>query len=111
MQRRKLNQADLAGQIGWTQSKVSKVLNGDVTLTLEDLEALCFGVGLRLTEAVRDHGMEFCAEMTPTELRIVEGLRHRGPKVVAAILEVLFLRAPDAPQAMPLRKKTGKLSA
>jgi transcriptional regulator with XRE-family HTH domain len=111
MHRLKLNQADLANQINWTQSKVSKVLNGDTELAVEDLDALCFAVNLRITEAVRDHGMEFCAELTPTELRIVEGLRHRGPDVVAAILKLLFLKAPEAPQAMPLKKKTRKLSA
>jgi len=111
MRRLNLNQADLATQIGWTQSKVSKVLNGETELAVEDLDALCFGVGVRITEAVRDHGMEFCAELTPTELRILEGIRHRGPEVAAAIMRLLFLKAPDAPQAMPLRKKTRKLSA
>ena len=75
MQRLTLNQADLAGLIGWTQSKVSKVLNGDTVLTVDDLEALCFGVSLRISEAVRDHGLEFSAEMTPQEFRVLEELR------------------------------------
>ena len=56
MHRRKLSQVDLANLIGWTQSKVSKVLHGETELTVEDLAALCFGVSLRLTEAVRDQG-------------------------------------------------------
>jgi transcriptional regulator with XRE-family HTH domain len=111
LHRRKQNQSDLAGLIGWTQSKVSKVLNGETELNLEDLDALCFGVGLRLTEVVRDHGLEFCAEMSPSELCILEGIRQRGPETAAAIMRLLYLKAPDAPQAMPLRKKARKLSA
>ena len=78
MLRRRINQAALADRIGWTQSKVSKVLNGETALCVDDLEALCSGVGLRLTEVVRDHGLEFCAELTPAELRVLEGLRARA---------------------------------
>lgn len=75
MARKNLNQADVAGLLEWTESRVSKVLNGRTELGVNELEALCFAVGLAMTEAVRDHGFEFCAEMTPTELRALEQLR------------------------------------
>jgi transcriptional regulator with XRE-family HTH domain len=94
MQRRGLSQVDVAGLIHWTQSKVSKVLNGETALMVNDLDALCVAVGLRLTEAVRDHGVEFCAEMSPTELRVLEELR-RCPGAVDALL--LLLRCGKKP--------------
>lgn len=104
MQRLALNQADLAGLIGWTQSKVSKVLNGETVLTVDDLEALCFGVSLRISEAVRDHGLEFCAEMTPQELRVLEELRRRHG-TLDGLMQLLRIAAPDAPRALPLKKR------
>jgi transcriptional regulator with XRE-family HTH domain len=104
MQRLTLNQADLAGIIGWTQSKVSKVLNGETVLTVDDLEALCFGVHVRISEAVRDHGLEFCAEMTPKELRLLDEL-HRRPGALEGLMQALRIAAPDAPRALPLKKR------
>ena len=75
MAKHDMSQRDVAGIVGWSQSKVAHILNGRVELNLDDLAEFCFGVGLSLTEAVRDRGMEFCAEMTPTELRFLELLR------------------------------------
>lgn len=109
MQRLALNQADLAGLIGWTQSKVSKVLNGETDLSVDDLEALCFGVGLRISEAVRDHGLEFCAEMTPQEFRVLEELRRRHG-TLDGLMQILRISAPDAPRALPLKKRARKIS-
>jgi transcriptional regulator with XRE-family HTH domain len=109
MQRLTLNQADLAGLIGWTQSKVSKVLNGDTVLTVDDLEALCFGVSLRISEAVRDHGLEFSAEMTPQEFRVLEELRRRHG-TLDGLMQLLRIAAPDAPRALPIKKRPRKVS-
>jgi len=75
MARKNLNQADIADLLKWTESRVSKILHGRTELGVNELEALCFATGLTLTEAVRDHGLEFCAEMTPTEMRMMELLR------------------------------------
>lgn len=75
MAKNDMSQRDVAGIVGWSQSKVAHILNGRVELNVDDLAEFCFGVGLSLTEAVRDRGMEFCAEMTPTELRFLELLR------------------------------------
>lgn len=77
MARKRLSQRDLAGILGgWSQSRIAKLLTGRVQMTLPDLESLCFAVGISVTEAVRDRGMEFCAEMTPRELRRFETLRR-----------------------------------
>lgn len=76
MSRKHLSQRDLAGILeGWSQSRIAKLLTGRVHITLDDLESLCFAVGISPTEAVRDRGLEFCAEMTPTEMRLLEVLR------------------------------------
>jgi transcriptional regulator with XRE-family HTH domain len=109
MQRLALNQADLAGLIGWTQSKISKVLNGETDLSVDDLEALCFGVGLRISEAVRDHGLEFCAEMTPQEFRVLEELRRRHG-TLDGLMQLLRISAPDAPRALPIKRRPRKAS-
>jgi len=76
---RKMSQQDLADLIGWTQSKVAQKINGRTDITLDDLEALCFGLSLMPSEAVRDHGLEFCAELTPLELRVLERWRRFTP--------------------------------
>jgi len=81
MKRKKLTQRDLAGMLDWSQSRVAKILTGRVGLLVDDLESLCFALGLTLTEAIRDHGLEFAAEMTPTELRILETMRELPPPV------------------------------
>jgi transcriptional regulator with XRE-family HTH domain len=92
MAAKNLNQADVAGRLQWTQSRVSKLLNGKVDLRLEDVEALCFSVDISIVEVVRDHGLEFCAEMSPSELRILERLRQLPPQVVEALMMLLQTR-------------------
>ncbi len=108
MAKRDLSQRDLAGILGWSQSRVSKNLNARIELGLDDLAALCFAVGISLTEAVRDRGMEFCAEMTPTELRTLERMRALPADVKEAFLKLLAVPVNDTRRALPpkpLRKK------
>lgn len=89
MAKKNLSQRDLAGILDWSQSRVSKNLNARIELGLDDLYALCFAVGITLVEAVRDHGVEFCADMTPTELRVLERYRELTPQQREAIMTVL----------------------
>jgi transcriptional regulator with XRE-family HTH domain len=108
MTRRKLSQRDVAGLLGWSQSKVAHILTGHVVLSVDDLADFCFALGLRLTEAVRDHGLEFCAEMTPTELRIVERVRQLPKPWLDAVMTLLDLKQKtNAPErhAGIIRKK------
>lgn len=92
MKERDLSQTDIAGFLNWTQPRVSKVLHGRVELGVEELAALCFAVGIALTEAVRDPGMEFCAEMTPSELRFVERIRQLDQHTRDAVMQILDVR-------------------
>lgn len=91
--RRGLSERDIAGMVGWSQSRVAYKLNGRTAISLDELDALCFGLGIQPSEAVRDRGLEFCAEMTPTELRLLEQIR-RLPKPTYDFL-VHFLRSQE----------------
>jgi transcriptional regulator with XRE-family HTH domain len=111
MRRKHLSQRDLAGILDWSQSRVSKNLNGRIELGVNDLAALCFAVGIPLTEAVRDHGLEFCAEMTPMELRLLERFRQLSPQDRDHLIGILDIkqatrREPRAALA-PHKKRSG----
>lgn len=75
MNKNDLSQQSVADLLRWTQSRVAQKLTGRTPITVDELEALCFAIGISPTEMVRDRGVEFCAEMSPTELRCLENLR------------------------------------
>ncbi len=75
MHQKNLSQMDLVAFTGWTPSRVSKILHGKIPMTVEDLENLANAVSLPITEVIRDHGVEFCAEMTPSEMRVLDAFR------------------------------------
>lgn len=89
MHQRKLSQPDVGSLIQWTQSKVAQKLNARSHITLDELESLCFAVGIPPSEAVRDRGLEFCAEMAPHELRMLEQFRQQTQDLRDLILKVL----------------------
>jgi len=93
MERKNLNQTDVAALLGWEPSRVSKILTRKIELKVDDLALLCFALNLSLVEVVRDHGLEFCAEMRPAELRILERLRQLPPHVFEALITLLSVRA------------------
>jgi len=109
MTRKKLSQRDIAGLTGWSQSKVAHQLTAHTEIKLDDLAAFCFAVGLSVTEVVRDHGLEFCAEMTPTELRILERVRQLEPPVLDAILTLLDVKTKTRPQLRRAGSPTKKI--
>lgn len=108
MERRKLTQTDVATFAGWSQSKTSKVLHGKIDISLTDVEVLANAVSLSLVEVVRDHGMEFCAEMTPSELTALKNLRDCPPRKREAFLTLLEATAAEARHAAPRRPLHGK---
>lgn len=110
MERKKLSQRDVAGLLDWSQSRVAHLLTGRNEISLDDLEGFAFALGLQPTELVRDRGLEFVTEMTPTEFRVHEKIRTLTPDQRAALLTVLHLAQPDARRALP-QKKAMKLRA
>lgn len=83
-----LSEREIAELIQWTQSKVAQKLSGRTPITLAELDALCFALSLSATEAVRDRGLEFCAELAPHELRLLENLRRLDPATRDAVLQI-----------------------
>ena len=92
MTRLKLSKRDVAGLLGWSQSKVAHILTGHVVLSVDDLADFCFALGLRVTEAVRDRGLQFCAEMTPSEFRTLEKIRQLPPNVLDSVMTLLDVK-------------------
>lgn len=101
-------QRDIAGQLKWSQAKVAQKLGGRTPWTLQELEALCFIAGLSPAEAVRDRGLEFCAEMSPHELRAIENLRKLSAPLREAFITMLNAKAAEARQATPRKPILGK---
>ncbi len=101
MKRQKMSQRDIAGLLQWSQSRVAHILTGRVEIGVDDLAAFAFALGLSMPEVVRDRGMEFVAEMTPTELRLYERLRALGPDTQSAIMKLLNIPQADARRALP----------
>lgn len=98
MQLRNLNQSDIAGMLAWTQSRVSKILNGKIQLGLDELAAICFALGISIVEVVRDHGLQFCAEMTPSEMRFLERLRQLPQTQRDAMMQLFHIESTTRPQ-------------
>lgn len=102
MAAKKMSQRDVAGIVGWSQSKVAHILNGRVELGVDDLAEFCFGLGLQVTEAVRDRGLEFCAEMTPGEMRLLELWRKMSQAERDAYFQIMGGKGRSEPRrALP----------
>jgi transcriptional regulator with XRE-family HTH domain len=110
MARLKMSQRDVAGLLNWSQSKVAHQLTGRVEMSVDDLAAFCFALNLSVAEAVRDQGLEFVAELTPTELRLLERIRQLTPPEVDAVMTLLAVQTKTRRQARragpPPRKTT-----
>ena len=113
MTRLDMSQRDAAGILGWSQSRVAHLLTGRVEMTVDDLAEFTQAVGIRPTEAVRDHGLEFCADMTPTELRFLERWRQLDQPTRDAVMQILDVKTKTRTQdrrALPtkaVRKRNG----
>lgn len=100
---RDVSQRDLADAMTkrsdelWSQSRVGKVLTGKVETRLDDIALMAECLGLTVSEVVRDRGLEFYAEMAPSEVRIIEGLR-RLPQFVSPLLQLLTMHGSKVPK-------------
>lgn len=101
MTRKKMSQRDVAGILDWSQSRVAHLLTGRVEMSVDDLAGFGFALSLQATELVRDRGLEFVAEMTPSELRIFERLRQATPEDRAAIVQLLRVAQAEVRRALP----------
>lgn len=107
MAERHVSQRDLATDLKCSQGKIAKMLNGGVHLRINDVDRLAAAVGLRLSEVVRDRGLEFYAEMTPSELRLLERLRQR-PQALHGLLQFLETGSESRPPRTSDRPTRGR---
>lgn len=104
MARQNLSQRDAAQLLNWSQSRIAKLLTGRIQLDIDDVEAFSTVLNVRPTELVRDRGLEFAAEMTPTELRVLERLRALPKPTYDAFITLLDLRGDVEPRGATKRK-------
>lgn len=109
MTARNLTQRDLADRLKCSQGRIAKMLKGRVELRVNDLDELARAVGLSTIEALRDRGLEFYAELTPSEVRLLERIRQR-PGLLQGVLLILGLRAelPIVQRDTQKRRKVGR---
>lgn len=88
----------------WSQPAVHKILTGQVRLTVNDLFLLAELAGLSPVELVRQPGLEFVADLAPTELTIIQAMRDR-PELVALIAAVVGPPTPRAPSVKTRREQ------
>lgn len=102
---RNITQDDLAAALNCSQGRIAKILKGGTNLRVNDLDAIAQRCGIALSEAVRDRGLEFYAEMTPTELRLLEMMRQR-PGLLQGVMMILRLQGAvrEAPKGTPHRR-------
>lgn len=109
MARLEMSQRDVAELLGWSQSRVAHLLNGRVEMSVDDLAEFAFILSVRPTEIIRDHGLEFCAEMTPSEMRFLERLRQLPQVQKDAMMQLFHIESMTRPQerraSPPSRKK------
>ncbi len=90
--RKSLTDRDIADSLGWSQARVTQKLTGRTPITLQDLEALCLAIGLSPLETLRDRGLDFVAELTPTEFRMLERIRAATPEFRIALQTLIEAR-------------------
>lgn len=105
---RDVTERDIAGFVKWSQSKVAQKLLGVTPITLNELESLCFALNVRPTEVVREQGLEFCAEMTPTELRLLETIRALPRPAYDGLLKFLQIHEVERRGITKKRDSIGK---
>ena len=109
MHARNITQRDLADRMRCSQGRIAKILKGQVELRLNDIEELARLVGITLVEAIRDRGLEFYAELTPTEVRMLEWLRQH-PNQMRGVLhfaDIVHINEP-MPPATGTKKRAGR---
>ena len=81
----------------WSQSKVHKILTGQVEFSLADLAAFARILDLSIPQITREPGREFVGDLTPSEFKALEALREMSPRRLAAILEIIGEPEPRKP--------------
>lgn len=106
MHKKEISQRELADLLKWSQSRIMRAMTGRSEIGIDDLQSICFALGLSVLEVVRDQGLDFCAEMTPTEVRLLEKFRALDQVSRDAYLHFLNARATSTPDRYALKPHT-----
>lgn len=82
------SQRELAKRVGKSQPWLQKILSGENSLRLDDIDAMAAACRVPPAELIRDADNEI-VEVTPSELRALRRIRELEPEQVAHILAIL----------------------
>jgi transcriptional regulator with XRE-family HTH domain len=88
-----LDQRTFAEDLGKSQVWLQKVLSGENSVRLKDLDRLAEAMRTTASELVRSNEERYQLELSPTEVRVIEQLR-RAPDTYRAITILLKIPAP-----------------
>jgi hypothetical protein len=88
----------------WSQSKVHKILTGQVQLMVDELAAFARVLDLSLADLMREPGREFVADLTPSELKVLEAIRER-PEMIPHLLAIVGSPPPRKPGRRTIRER------
>ncbi len=90
----------------WLVQRMGKILNGHIELRVEDLVLICQVAGLSLVEVVRDPSREFVADLTPSEVRLINAMRDY-PSISQPLIDIVRRLTPETrrPSRAVLRER------
>lgn len=109
MTERHIVQRDLAKDLKCSQGRVAKLLNGGVNLRVNDLKILADAVGITPVECLRDRGLEFYAELTPSEVRFLERCKRRPNFLQGALIMAGLPQDDENPKGAAVKLHARKL--
>ena len=96
-----VGQRAFAKSLGKTQVWLQKVLQGENHVRLRDLDQIAEGMRTTAADLIRTETDRQLIEVTPSELRLIERIRHR-PDYLDAVLVLTGVRAqPEASDRVP----------
>lgn len=105
-----MGQRAFAKDLHKSQVWLQKILKGANQVRLRDLDAIAQAMRCSAAELVRDTSERHTADLTSTEILVLERLRHR-PRILQAVLSILDVKedtefAPRVPKS-PTPKRSG----
>lgn len=91
-----LDQRTFADALGKSQVWLQKVLKGENHVRLRDLDQVAEAMRTSAAELVRDETARYTLECSPSEVRMIERLRHH-PDIYQAVTTIVNARFPSKP--------------
>jgi len=108
----KIGQREMAADLGKTQVWLQKVLTGENHARLRDLDNIARALRTTASELVRGEEDRRQYELTPSEVKIIERMRHRQAVLFAIVTILGFdedeFKIANPPQPLPVKKTPRK---